>query len=188
MMMMLPSPPRRGSVRSFWLVISVLAGSLSGALAAVFLSAQWFVMGLVLVPMIALPGLVWPRAVSGVYEAWNGVAGFYCRAARVLVKGICFYLVLAPANWTSSSLRLRRPPSGQSLWTPRRTLPAMTYGSQYDGGGGDSLRTGWILRLLSWTVRSGNIWALSLLPFMVMLSALETDEEISFPSNIYTLF
>ena len=42
--------------------------------------------------------------------------------------------------------------------------------------------------LVDWAVRSGNWWVLFLLPFLVVLATLDTDEQGRYPAGIYTLF
>ena len=48
----------------------------------------------------------------------------------------------------------------------------------------------WLIHYLSWTLRRENLWALFLLPFIVLLSATEESSDMPSPESlmIYTLF
>ena len=48
----------------------------------------------------------------------------------------------------------------------------------------------WVLNYLSWTFRSGNLWAIFLCPFMLILKATEESSDIPLPESLmtYTLF
>ncbi len=187
-MMILPSPPRRAWLMSFWFVISLSSGFLLGALSRLLGSPLWFLMGMILAMLLAALGLIRPAIVRVSYRVWNDLARFYSRAAGLLLKGICFYGIFVPAGWVGSSLLITRPISSRSLWMPRQTHEPTKYTSQYDALDEDYPHRGWISTLLLWARRSGNIWALFVLPSLILLSALQLDEESSSPSGIYTLF
>jgi hypothetical protein len=103
--------------------------------------------------------------------------------------GICFYMIFVTVGRTGGSLRLARPDATQSLWLPRGTLTPRAYVSQHSAATEASPEKGWIWAFLSWALRSDTVWALSLLPFFILLSALQIDQKKSnFPANIYTLF
>lgn len=188
-MITLLSPPRRAWLMSFWLAISLCSGLLIGLLSALLISPPWFGIGVMLALVLACPGLLWPQAIARPYAVWNRRARYFGRAAHLWLMGICFYIIFVAVGRTGSSLRLAHPPPTTSLWVPRGTLAPSAYGSQHGASDGASLQKGWIATFLSWAVRSGNFWALSLLPFFILLSALQIDQKKSnFPANIYTLF
>ncbi len=187
-MMILPSPPRRAWLMSFSFVISLSTGFLLAAVTALLGSRPWFLVGMIFAMLLAAVGLIRPEMARTSYRVWNVLARFYCRGAGLLLKGICFYGIFVPAGWAGSSLLLTRPTAFRSLWMPRQTLDPTTYTSQYDALDEGCSRRGWITSLLFWASRSRNIWALFVLPFLILLSALQDDEESTFPSGIYTLF
>jgi hypothetical protein len=188
-MITLLSRPRRAWLMSFWLAISVCSGVLIGLVSALLISLQWFALGGIPVAVLACTGLLWRRAIRRAYAVWNRLALNFGRAAQLLLMGICFYIIFVAVGRTGSALRLAHPSPTASLWVSRGTLAPSAYVSQYGARDGVSLQKGWIATFLSWAVRSGNWWALSLLPFLILLSALQIDEEKStFPANIYTLF
>jgi hypothetical protein len=188
-MITLLSRPRRAWLMGFWFAISVCSGVFIGLVSALLISPQWCVLGGIPVVVLACTGLLWRRAIRKAYAVWNRLALGFGRAAQLLLMGICFYVIFVAVGRTGSALRLAHPSPTASLWVARGTLAPNAYVSQYGAGDGASLQKGWIATFLSWAVRSGNWWALSLLPFLILLSALQIDETKStFPANIYTLF
>ena len=73
-------------------------------------------------------------------------------------------------------------------WERRSSLPDEAYGLPYVGRGEASAGTGWIRGYISWAIRSGNAWSISLLPFLWLLRLLSDREEKALEANIYTLF
>lgn len=187
-MLMLPSRPRRAWLTSFWLVIAFLGGSVIGVILVILKSAVWFGVGIMIGALIAMPGLLWPQSISILYEKWHKLSEFYARATRVVVKGACFYLVFAACGLVGSTLRLTRPSTGQSMWQPRATHEPSTYLQQYETATKGSLHKGWKRSYVSWAVSSGNLWAVCLLPWLMLVAALDTDEQEGTPSTLYTLF
>jgi hypothetical protein len=102
---------------------------------------------------------------------------------------ISFAIVVVAGGQKGRSLRLARPSSTASLWMPRGTLMPSVYISPYSAATVRAPEKGWIATFFSWTRQSGNLWALSLLPFLMLLSALRTNQRKSdVPADIYTLF
>jgi hypothetical protein len=102
---------------------------------------------------------------------------------------ICYYIILVAVGQSGSPLNLAYPPSPEPLWLPRGTLAPSAYRSQYGVATRTSSEQGWVAAFLSWAAQSGNFWAFSLLPFFILLAALQTGREKgNFPANIYTLF
>jgi hypothetical protein len=186
-MITLPSPPRRAWVMSFWLTVSVGGGLLIGLLSALLISPRWFGLGAMLALVLAVPRLLWAQTIA--YKLWNILARYFGHAAHLWLVGICFAIIVVAVGRKGSSLRLARPSSTASLWMPRGTLAPGAYISQYNVATAGSSEKGWIATFFSWATQSGNLWALSLLPFFMLLSALRTDQRKSnLPANIYTLF
>jgi hypothetical protein len=188
-MITLPVPPHRAWLLSFWLTISLCSALLIGLLSALLISPLWCGVGVIPVLGLACTGLLWRQAIRRAYALWNRLARYFGRAAQLLLMGICFYIIVVSVGRTGSALRLARPSSTTSLWVPRGTLTPSAYLSQHGHTDGASQQQGWIATFLSWAPQSGNVWALSLLPFLILLSALQIDQKKSnFPANIYTLF
>jgi len=187
-MLILPNPPRRAWLISFWIASCLSLGLLVGLVLAVLVSPLWFGIGLLLAFILSVPGLLWPHAVLVPYKLWGRVTLFYARAARVLLKGICFYLVIFPVALAGSSLRLARPVTSESQWIPRRIAEPVTHQREFNGRTREQSQAGWIKDYLSWAAEPSNWWSVCLLPFLTILLAMSTDEEHDFPANIYTLF
>jgi hypothetical protein len=159
-----------------------------GAILAMLKSPAWFGAGLLVGLIVAVPGLVRPQAVRMPYRIWRGAGRRYASGARVVLNGICFYLVILATGATGSSLKLGRQPTSQSLWEPRGATPPSSYFDQHNTAncnGSTRLRGP---AFLSWALTSGNWWALALLPPLMLLALLEPDDEAGDSLNLYTLF
>ena len=188
-MVTLPSSPGRAWVRAFWLTVSVCGGVSVGGLAALVGSPRWAIGGVALTGLALLVGRVCPGAMSATYALWNALALSYARVARLGLKVVCFYVLFAAVGRTGSALALARPTPAESLWIPRATLAPSTYGYQYDAQAqGEPKGGGWTRDYIAWALDSGNAWAIILLPFVAMLSALEDEDQWTFPTSVYTLF
>ncbi len=182
-MLPLPSPPRRAWLQSFSSAIGLSGGLMLGFLLALFLSGPWFGLGLLLGLAFAVVGLLWPQIMVGPYGLWNRLSDLYMRAARFIIKAICFYVLVVFVGQPGSSLRLRRLDSSQSLWTPREQVSLVHLPAPPA-----SARKGWKRSFVEWALRSAQWWAVGLLPFLIILAALDADSEGSLPSDTYTLF
>lgn len=187
--MILPSSPNRLWLLSFWLVISLLVGITTGIFLWVVASPAWSGLGVILTAALGIAGLSRPAIVRKPYEVWNGLAGSFIRFARLWVAGTCFHIIFVAVGWTGTALSLKRPGGDtKSFWMPRDTLAPSAYVYEHKTTAKGSTQRGWVHAFVSWGVRSRNLWACCLLPFLILLRALETEEKSSFPSNIYTLY
>jgi hypothetical protein len=177
---------------SFWLVISISIGALFGILLALRVSPAWLAFGVILTSTLVLPGLLRPQLALLAYRAWNKLARYLVRVLRLLLMGLCFYTVFLAVRCRKrrrSSLKLASSTPNESMWVSRGTLRPESYASPYLAETGHSSRSGWIANFISSITNSGEFWAFSLLPFLILLSVLQTDDEqTNFPTNIYTLF
>ncbi len=191
-MMILPFPARRHWLISFWLVISIGMGALFGASLAFQVSPIWLAFGVILTSILVLPGLLRPEVALLPYRAWNKLARYVVRGLRLLLMSVCFYTVFVAVRCRKrrrSSLNLASSTPNESMWVSRGTLTLESYASPYLAKTGCSSRSGWIANFISSITNSGEFWAFSLLPFLILLSVLQTDDEqTQFPTNIYTLF
>jgi hypothetical protein len=106
----------------------------------------------------------------------------------VVLLGLCFYIVFVAVGRAGARLRLERPRPNGSLWIPRGD-PASLGAARYPSPLAVPIhRTGLCGSLLSWAKSSGNLWACCLLPFLMLLRALEPESVDDVPTNIYTLF
>src|SRR5690606_30865855 len=105
------------------------------------------------------------------------------------LTGICFYIVVVAVGQTGSSLALARSRTGTSCWVEH--LPHAT--STPDHVAAHNIETlpsrSWLKDFCIWATQRGHGWALCLLPFLLLLTLLGSEEEEQvFPGSIYTLF
>lgn len=186
--MILPSSPNRLWLLSFWLVICLLTGIAAGILLWVFASPGWSGLGLTLAAIFGVAGLLRPKMVTMPYEIWNGLANRFVRFARVWVAGTCFYIIFVAVGKVGAALNLERSDDTKSFWVSRDTAAPGAYVYEHKTTAKGSTQHGWMYTFVSWAVGSSNSWTCCLLPFLVLMRALEAEEKSSFPSNIYTLY
>lgn len=180
---------RRAWLTSFWLVICASSGLLFVVLSVLLASPWWLGAGVILTVALALLGLLWSQAISLPYRAWNKLAMYFAWAGRLYLTGIYFFVMFVVVGQVRSSFKLGGAAAlGASGWVPRKPLAPAAYPSQYDVAISDSSHKGWVRTYLSWALHSGNFWAVFLLPFLILLNALEPDGKKTIPIGIYTLF
>jgi hypothetical protein len=184
-MILLPSPPRRVTLRAFWIVLSASAGLVFAVAGAVLGFPLWPVAGAVVALGLGVPGWVWPATVERPYQLWNGVAEACARFARLALTGLCFLVVSAAAMAGSPIVMGRTSRSG---WFRRPTLPAATYLSPSRAPGNGRSPDGGLRHLVGSSRESGAWWAITLVPLLWLLSMVQTSERGSFGGDIYTLY
>ena len=188
-MMTLPVPLHRARLMSFWLVLCVACAILFGGIAWSCCSLGWSAVVVVVMLGCAIIGLWSPRLIFRPYRLWNKLATILAYYARLWLMGICFYLVFVAVGQTGSSFPLGGPQTVSSRWVKRApqasSAPARGAGQTIEV----SPRQSWVRDFYTWTMKTGNWWALCLLPCLFVLALLESEEEESaFPASIYTLF
>ena len=169
--------------------MSLSIGLLVGIVLWLIVSPVWSALGVAVVLLLSLSALLQPQMVSPLYGSWNRLALLYAKYARALILLIMFYTLFALIGRFGKSLRLESSISMNSLWEPLEMNIQTGYGSSPGVFVEESIDRSWISRLISWATGSRNWWVYSLLPFFILLSALEGDRDDSaFPSSIYTLY
>jgi len=179
---------RRAWLRSFWLTMSAALGILAGLLMWGFPAGTRVVVGLVVTVIVALPGVFRPGLARQALRAWNALARLFARAGTAWLTAVCFYVVIRAMRGTGSSLGPHPPAPGDSLWTPwpegsaGRTLADGIVAARVAG-------SGWVRDFTAWVRSSRNSWGLALLPMLLVLSTLETAQDVEAPPpGIYTLY
>lgn len=182
----LPRGDRRAVLRSFWLVISLS-----------FASGLWLVFWLFNMPfpwafgvfggiVLGSFGFVREEFVRRLYGAWNHrVIDLLARLTSNAVMAICLFIIFLATGRVGSRLRFG---GRATTWEHRSSLPSDAYEFPFASQGRFSMKTGWIRDYLRWAIRSGNVWSISLIPFLCFLRMLSTEEQRSLEGNIYTLF
>ena len=185
----LPNLQRRGYLRGFSLALSlgaVVAVSLLLVLAG--LPHPWTV-GLAAGVVICLIGFAQEELVARIYRAWNRrlVRPLSNVITRLLLK-TCYSLILAATRKAGQSPRFHIGTQGSSSWTHRSSVPPEAYAALFVGQQLTSQNQCWVSNYCSWALKTKNVWALSLLPFLALLRWATIEEEKAFTANIYTLF
>ena len=178
-------PPSRGRLYSFWLVQSACAGFLAVIVGKATGVPQFVLAGISLGFLMALVGYAWPNAISGFYHTWDRWAATYAAWASRLLLKICYLVVFTLVRLAGS--RMTRDRKRQTMWMPRTTTAAEAYGSQSDlplAAGSQ----GWVRSYVRWASKSGNLWAVSLLPFLILIAVLDPERSQGYAGSLYTLF
>jgi hypothetical protein len=112
------------------------------------------------------------------YRVWNGAARRVGRAARLVVTSICYFVVVTIVAKSDPPFERRRPAPGTSQWIARHR----------NARSSDDAEGPWTSVYIAWARRTGNGWALVLMPFLIVLAAVAEDDEQALPANLYTLF
>lgn len=124
--------------------------------------------------------------VRRLYGAWNRrIINLLARLTRNAVMGICLFIIFVATGRVGSRLRFG---GHAATWELRDSLPADAYELPFVSQGRLSAKVGWIRGYLRWAIRSGNVWSISLIPFLCFLRMLSTEEQKAVEGNIYTLF
>jgi hypothetical protein len=181
----LPYPPRPAWLAAFAATMGLWAAVVVG----------------VLLPLTALPRIALAVAVgllvaaalrvrrregTMLYRFWVRASRLYARIARRALL-LLTYAVLSVVGLAGNSLGIARPAAGRSLWHARGTLPPAAYGSQFDAPGRPWTGRPW-RAVIDWAARSGNGWLLFVVPLLVLVSLLDTEDPDRYPPGIYTLF
>lgn len=186
--MLVPSHPRRAWLQSFWIVACSMSGFLVGGLLAARLGSIWIAAGVLAGGLLSYIGFLFPAVTLGPYRLWFRISDLYFRVVRLAVKAVCFFVIFVIVGRRKSSLLFDRPTEMASIWLPRNTLPDANYPHEYEGEIGPARPRSWVSVYAAWARSSGNGWAISLLPFLLLLALLEPEQERVFPAGIYTLF
>lgn len=190
MKLTLPDPTEPEALLSFWAAIAVMVGGGVGGMVAVAgrSAVQAAAFSALASAVFALVGYLYEPAAARLYRTWNRAARGYGRVAARLVTAIWYWTAFTTAAATGDGGRMH---AGRASWRPRGTLSPEGYGdlgftldrrsSRDDvGGAGDYAR---------WILRSGRYWAITLVPLLWTLRALDTRKDRpGSESNVYTLY
>jgi hypothetical protein len=186
MSLSLPANDNRNVLRSFWLIISLcFAVALSLGAWLVRFPLPW-VCGLA--GLVAFGSLVFVRetTVRRLYHAWNNrILIPMGNVVSGLILRVCLFVIFSVIGRAGSSLQLK---GETSMWKERDPLSTLTGLLPFSERHQSSSPRGWVRTYLKWAVQSGNLWAVSLIPFFCFLKMVSTEQERADRGNIYTLF
>jgi hypothetical protein len=182
---LLPNP-RRAWLTSFGLLISMMSMLGFAAWAWYRQSFSLFGVGVGLSVALVLSARLWPGAWTVPYRAWNKMGRHYGEFARLYFLWLC-YLTISAVGMPGPSENFTRNASAGSGWIARQPVPGPKSRDVQEEMNGQVNR-GWIRAYAVWAIRSGQLWRFALLPFLILLWTLDTDDESHVPSKTYTLF
>jgi hypothetical protein len=187
-MITLPRPPRRAHLRSFWMALCVMLGS-SATIIMWFLALPHpFTIPLATGTGLVAVGLIMTEWIRPFYAIWNKVARRVAYVTRLALMGICYFVVFVVVARAGARFPRTRPRSTRTSWIPRGNQDETTGSSFSSVRLKDPTEREWATAYFIWARRTGNWWAIVLLPFLSLLSVLADDDKETLPAHIYTLF
>jgi hypothetical protein len=185
---MITLPPiERTGLRAFVIVIGVGFGACVALVLALTRMANPGLWGASAGIFLIVGGLWSPPFSRFLYRAWNKLAREFSRRASTILIRICYYTIFVAVGRTGSGICLTPVAGGTSMWFRRNsTLPSAA---------GDPRTTtpptgekSWALSYVTWALQSRNIWYCFVLPFVLLVRALNDSTEQIVPTDIYTLY
>jgi hypothetical protein len=134
-------------------------------------------------------GVVMTEWIRPIYAVWNNkVAHRVALITRPALMTICYFIVFLVVAQAGARFTRNRPRSMRTNWTRRANQPEVTGSSLSPTRLNDPADRGWATAYFIWARRTGNWWAIVLLPFLFLLSVLAEDDRKTLPGHIYTLF
>lgn len=179
----LPVHDRRVVLSSFWTVIGLVSGITIWLLISVLqLPLGWAVGLAALFAAMAVP-LLNENFARRLYHAWNNrIAGSVSKYATAILLRICLFVIFSAVGRTGSRFALG-PIASSTMWLSKKSVECAREQLLLWQG-----TPGWIRSYFSWAFRSGNSWAVVLIPFLVLLRMVSVEQQRTSEGNIYTLF
>jgi hypothetical protein len=175
-------------LRSFWLIICVLM-ALVTAIVAWSLGWPWPVgIALSVGALLASLVLIQENVVWFFYRAWNVFVKMFAAISRQVATRVCYFIVFGVVGRAGSHFPLTASRASGSFWIKRDLLVHNVFRESLATNIGSPRRLDWIHDYFRWTIRSGNMWAITLLPFLVILWICSKPQAETKELNIYTLF
>jgi hypothetical protein len=187
MITLLPYPPRRSWLIAFLASISVIVGASMSILLYFFLDHAGVALGIAAGLLFTACGLSL-EIISLLYRAYNKVARVFAAWTVTWTSVVCYFVVFQIMSCFGSDLNVEPETRGKSNWLPVNSVTAMC---GFEDGSLIDARRGWIGNYLAWCMRSRNLWALCLLPFLFVLSLVDCSAEYksgAVSESIYTLY
>jgi hypothetical protein len=128
--------------------------------------------------------------VRRVYAAWNNrILRPLGNLATIIVVQICRVLIFTATGRAGSRAQIQA--LSASMWNKRaieRNNTSPVPFATATENGNIAPAQGWVGNYLQWATHTGNVWAISLIPFLWLLRMVSTEEPTTAAGNIYTLF
>src|SRR4051812_46400481 len=181
--MLLPVDPTRYWHRSLCFAFAGIA-LFGGIVIALLTTPVVGIVGIV-VAVLFLVASVRADSAYRLYHTYNAITGLYARLMRAVTQ-LASFAIVASARLTGTSLVVALPGS-DSMWTPKTSLPADAYVNPYAFSSVPGGR-GWIRGYIRWARHTHNLWALTLLPFLVVLRSAQQSADHAIRGEIYALY
>jgi hypothetical protein len=180
----LPLPQSIVRLKAFWLSVTILVSCIMGAMMAGPFSAGWFLRIGVIFLVLLLPGWSSQKLMMWSYNRWNKIVVNLARLGRGWIILIVMTIITLVGKF-GSKLMLSADDSIKSLWVEVKTGRGQKTGHRIE-----RISTyRWLSNYIRWCRSSGNGWAVFLLPYLFLLSKIETARyKPSIPKNTYTLY
>lgn len=185
----LPTTHRRAALRGFWIVISLVIGLIIAVAIWGFNGPQPVGAGVLTAALLTSTVFAKEDFVWLLYEGWNRfLVQPFAGISRRLVTSLCYFIIFAAVGRAGAHFRKGGSRQGGSIWMKHdlqvpNALPAPATSDHRTSG-----QFQWIRYYLSWAGTSGNGWAITLLPFLLILRACSRPEAEQTIFDIYTLF
>jgi hypothetical protein len=176
--------PQRADLRGF-AVAAILLWLLVAAGASVLTGSRWVFGVAALVSMSVLALALWrPRLCLLPYRIFNRLTTDVSRVTAAAVRLVSFYLIIGGAGLVASRLQRAKPAEVTSGWQRRGPVEVTTLWRSP----AIKRSRGWVRDYMSWASKWTNLWVWCLLPFLMILSTVEVEEENAVRSGNYTLY
>lgn len=184
-MISLTNRPNRVLTWSLWIVLATLASVCLGVILWVGGAGVWSLLAAGVLGALLLVGRGRPALASRAYLLWRRLTrGVERRALAVLTRTA--FLVVSIAGWAGADRDMEASPGTQGGWRERRPLSA-AYGS-LSAEAVPAERHGWLVSLMGWARRSGNVWILALVPLLGLLRLVYGGRTATGGGTTYTLY
>jgi hypothetical protein len=176
--------PQRADLKGFVVANALLWFGLAAGVTLVT-GRTWPVgVGALTAAMLLAVGLWRPQACLWPYRIFNRLATDVSRLTAIAVRLVCFYLVIGSAGLVASRLQRARPAEKTSGWRQRGPVEITTLWRS------PTIRrpNGWVRNYASWATTGTHLWVSCLLPFLMILSTVDAEEEGAVSSGNYTLY
>lgn len=172
-----------------WLVSNILAALVLGVVLAAIAGPAWFLLPAGIFVGFALLGGGWDSIQLKLYQTWNRVATFVRKAGFRWILHLSHGILLRAIGREGSKFDVEVTQTVPTGWTAYQAEFGSGRSPGHPGPIDEALSNRWTRDYVEWARNGDNRWALLLLPFLLMLSLFsEDEEEVTAPSNIYTLF
>jgi hypothetical protein len=176
--------PQRADLRGF-AVAATLLWLFVAAGVSVLTGHRWVPGVAALASMSVLTLALWrPQLCLLPYQIFNRLTTDVSRVTAAAVRLVSFYLIIGGAGLVASRLQRATPAEVTSGWQRRGPVEVTTLWRSPAG----TRSRGWVRDYTSWAGKWTNLWVWCLLPFLMILSTVEVEEESAVSSGNYTLY